>query len=194
MVESLVNSTAQLPGQPGEPDAAAAKGGHPRQFISFRICDEEYAIDIMSVREIKGWTETTSLPNQPDYIRGVLNLRGTIVPVFDLRCRFGMGLTDATPTHVVIIVNVVDRIIGLLVDAVSDILTVNSAEIRPVPEMDRAVTAEFLAGIMSINESLVVLLSLEKLFAKGARAGRDQAQPEAGRDEQAQRQRVPAAA
>ena len=135
-----------------------------QQFITFRIGEEEYAIDIMAVREIKGWTDTTALPNQPEFILGVLNLRGTIVPIFDLRCRFGMGLTNATTTHVVIIVSVLDRILGLLVDAVSDILTVNRNEIQPVPEMDRAVSVEFLSGIITVKDSMVVLLSLEKLF------------------------------
>jgi purine-binding chemotaxis protein CheW len=146
----------------------AAGSGAMQQFISFRIGDEEYAIDIMTVREIKGWTEVTVLPKQPEFILGVLNLRGTIVPIFDLRCRFGLGLTQATKTHVVIIVSVLDRILGLLVDAVSDILTINSDEIRSVPEMDRAVSTEFLSGIIAVNDTMVVLLSLESLFGRDA--------------------------
>ncbi len=152
--------------------AAAAVAGDPaagvKQFISFNIGNEEYAIDIMAVREIKGWTDTTALPNQPQYILGVMNLRGTIVPVVDLRCRFGMGLTDASRSHVVIIVAVLDRIVGLLVDAVSDILTIDRSEIRPVPDMDRGVSARFLRGIVSVNETMVVLLALEELFAQHA--------------------------
>ena len=139
--------------------------GQPRQFISFKVGSEEYAIDILSVREIKGWTQTTTLPNQPEFVLGVMNLRGAIVPVFDLRCRFGLGLTQATPTHVVIIVTALNRVIGLLVDAVSDILTVNADEIRSVPdtERDRA-ASEFLTGIIAVNDGMVVLLSLEALF------------------------------
>ena len=139
--------------------------GETCQFISFTIGREEYAVDIISVREIKGWTEVTSLPNQPEYMRGVLNLRGVIVPIFDMRCRFGMGSTDATPTHVVIIVSVGERIVGLLVDAVSDILTVGSEEIRPVPEMDRSHDDRFLSGLVSINDGMVALLDLGSLFA-----------------------------
>lgn len=148
--------------------AAAAQGeasGHLLQFISFRVDDQEFAIDIISVREIKGWTETTTLPNQQEYLLGVLNLRGTIVPIYDLRCRFGMGLTTATRSHVVIIVSVRERTIGLLVDAVSDILTVNSNDIRPVPEMDRTIRTDYLKGLISVGESMVVLLSLETLFS-----------------------------
>jgi purine-binding chemotaxis protein CheW len=193
-VDSIAQINSQLAQAVEGENGASLKGGHSKQFISFRICNEEYAIDIMAVREIKGWTETTTLPNQPEFIRGVLNLRGTIVPVFDLRCRFGMGLTEVTPSHVVIIVNVVDRIIGLLVDAVSDILTINSSDIRPVPEMDRAVSAEFLSGIMSIDDNLVVLLSLEKLFAKGMRSALREATPNEGGDsEPAARRRASAA-
>ncbi|WP_428645133.1 chemotaxis protein CheW [Roseibium sp.] len=149
----------------GEP--TSAQNGHFHQFISFKVGNEEFAIDIMAVREIKGWTETAPLPNQPDYNLGVLNLRGTIVPTFDLRCRFGMGRTQTTPYHVVIIATVQERTIGLLVDAVSDILTVNEDQIRPVPDMERMTAAEFLSGIITIEESMVVLLSLEKLFHRG---------------------------
>lgn len=146
------------------------RSGTMRQFISFRVGEEDYAIDIMTVREIKGWTDATTLPNQPEFILGVLNLRGTIVPVFDLRCRFGLGLTKATKSHVVIIVSVLDRTLGLLVDAVSDILTVNAEQIRDVPEMDRTVSADFLSGIIAVNDSMVVLLSLEALFGREALA------------------------
>ena len=148
--------------------AAPSASSSSRQFTSFRIGAEEYAIDIMAVREIKGWTETTVLPNQPKFVLGVLNLRGTIVPIFDLRCRFGLGLTTATRTHVIIIANVNDRTIGLLVDAVSDILTATPDQIRPVPEIDRGESAEFMSGIINVNESMVVILSLEKLFGRNA--------------------------
>ncbi|MBO6508961.1 MAG: chemotaxis protein CheW [Roseibium sp.] len=149
----------------GEP--SSVQNGNFHQFISFKVGNEEFAIDIMAVREIKGWTETAPLPNQPDYNLGVLNLRGTIVPTFDLGCRFGMGSTKTTPYHVVIIATVQERTIGLLVDAVSDILTVSDDQIRPVPDMERMTAAEFLSGIITVEESMVVLLSLEKLFNRG---------------------------
>lgn len=162
---SFAPQSANAAREPGEAASARMK-----QFISFRIAGEEYAIDIMAVREIKGWSETTALPNQPQHVLGVMNLRGTIVPVFDLRCRFGMGLTEASRSHVVIIVAVIDRIVGLLVDAVSDILTIDASEIRPVPEMDRSVSAEFLSGIVSVNDTMVVILALEALFSQGTAA------------------------
>lgn len=141
-----------------------AGAGGQRQFISLKVGAENYAIDILSVREIKGWTSTTVLPNQPDYVLGVLNLRGAIVPVFDLRGRFGQGLTDATRMHVVIIVKVQERTVGVLVDAVSDILTVNVVDIRPVPEMERNQSTEYFSGIITINDNTVVILNLDRLF------------------------------
>jgi len=152
--------------QPDDKPKPSAGSSTIQQFISFRVGEEDYAIDIMIVREIKGWTDATVLPNQPEFVLGVLNLRGTIVPVFDLRCRFGLGLTKATKSHVVIIVSVLDRILGLLVDAVSDILTVDRDQIRAVPEMDRSISSEFLSGIIAVNDGMVVLLSLEKLFGR----------------------------
>jgi len=157
--------TASAPSH-GQPDARPSPSAAvPRQFISFRIDAEQYAIDIMAVREIKGWTATTKLPNQPDYVLGVLNLRGAIVPIFDLRRRFGKGLTDATAMHVVMIAAVKDRTIGLLADAVCDILTVDPGEIRPVPDLDRSADGEFLSGIVAAKDGMVVLLALDALFA-----------------------------
>ena len=136
------------------------------QFISFAIGEEEYGVSIMSVVEIKGWTDVTTLPNTPPYVRGVLNLRGTIVPIFDMRCRFGQGLTEATQTHVVIILSLFGRSLGILVDAVSDILTVEKREILPVPEMERAIDEEYLSGLVTIEDRMVALVSLEKLFGR----------------------------
>src|SRR5215472_6262438 len=94
--------------QPVQPTMthAAGVGGGLSQLISFAIGDDQYGVDIMSVREIKGWSQITHLPRQPDYMRGVLNLRGLMVPIIDLRCRFGQGMTEATPLHIVIVVQI----------------------------------------------------------------------------------------
>lgn len=141
----------------------ALSAGTVSQFVSFTVADGEYAVDIMQVREIKGWTEVTPLPNQPDYMRGVLNLRGAIVPIFDLRCRFGLGMTEATPVHVVVIVALENRVVGILVDTVSDILTVNTTEIRPVPDVDGRTDQDFLLGLATVGERMVALLGIERL-------------------------------
>jgi purine-binding chemotaxis protein CheW len=135
-----------------------------QQFITFTLGAEEYGIDIMVVREIKGWSETTMIPNAPAHVRGVINLRGVIVPIFDLRARFGMGLTATTAMHVVIIVSAGTRTIGLLVDTVSDIIAVDPKSIRAVPEMGIAAEVQFLDGLVAIEDRMVTLVSLKGLF------------------------------
>ncbi|MEP5701001.1 MAG: chemotaxis protein CheW [Sneathiella sp.] len=143
-------------------DGSELKG--TQQFVTFAIGNEEYAVDIMKVREIQARTEVPVLPNQPTYMRGVLNLRGIIVPIFDLRSRFSQGETDATNIHVVVIIAVGDRIIGILVDRVSDILTVDSSEIRAVPDMDDREEGEHIIGLVTAEERMVALLDTASLF------------------------------
>jgi len=145
-------------------DDQGVEAGQTVQFVSFKVDDGEYGVDIMAVREIQGWVEVTTLPNTPDHVRGVLNLRGIIVPIFDLRCRFGNGLTEASPLHVMIIVAVGNRIMGLLVDAVSDIITTNANEIMPVPEIEARGDQRFLSGLITVQDRMVALLEIEKLF------------------------------
>ncbi|WP_419727799.1 chemotaxis protein CheW [Lichenicola sp.] len=135
------------------------------QFITCTLDAAEYAIDIMAVREIKGWSETTAIPHAPPWIRGVMNLRGVIVPILDLRARFGMALTEPTSMHVVVIIQTGARIAGLLVDAVSDIITVAANDIRPIPEVGTDVPTSLLAGIIPLERGLVVLVSLDRLMA-----------------------------
>lgn len=135
-----------------------------RQFISITIGEEEYGVDIMAIREIKGWTATTALPDTPSYMRGVINLRGAIIPIFDLRARFSGALTEATARHVIMVVAVHDRVIGLLVDAVADIITVSAGDIQPVPEIEQKVDAGFLAGLVTVEGRMVALLDLHRLF------------------------------
>ena len=169
----MTNDT-QRPSQPvtGDVPAAASDGAgvatgtslEQHQFVSFAVNGEEYAIDIMSVREIKGWTGVTALPNQPKSMRGVLNLRGAIIPIFDLRCRFAGETTLATSTHVVIIASVGDRLVGILVDAVSDILNVDSSQIRPAPSIESHEDESLLAGLVTIGERMVSLLDLGMLL------------------------------
>ncbi|MGE5517557.1 MAG: chemotaxis protein CheW [Bacteroidota bacterium] len=135
-----------------------------RQFISFKIGDEEYGVDIMDIREIKGWTATTELPDSPPHLRGVINLRGAIIPVFDLRARFSGQLTQATARHVTMVVTVGSRVMGLLVDAVADIITVANADIQPVPDMDTGDHCRFLAGLVTVEGRMVALLDLESML------------------------------
>jgi purine-binding chemotaxis protein CheW len=136
------------------------------EFISFSIGEEQYGVDIMAVREIKGWTEITHLPKQPDYVRGVLNLRGVMVPIIDLRCRFGQGKTEATPLHIVIVVQVEQRLIGLLADRVLDILAFEASQVQPVPQIARTSSVDFLSGLVTIDGTMIALVDLPNLLAE----------------------------
>lgn len=135
-----------------------------KQFITFTIGAEEYGVDIMAIREIKGWAATTELPNEPTHMRGVIDLRGTIVPILDLRARFGGERTQANPRHVIIVVAVGDRMAGILVDAVADILAVTETDIQPVPQMDNGHAGNFLKGLVTVEGRMVALLDLGTVF------------------------------
>ena len=159
--------------QPDNKSAASfgqdlAVSENAKQFITFTLGPEEYGIDIMVVREIKGWTETTMIPNAPAHVRGVINLRGIIVPIFDLRARFGVGVTVPTSMHVVIIVAAGTRTVGLLVDTVSDIISVDPKDIRDVPDMGMPMEDQFLEGLVAIENRMVTLVSLAGLFGRSA--------------------------
>lgn len=147
-----------------ENDQGQTQKGEARQFLTFTVESEEYGVDIMTVREIKGWTETTRLPNAPEFMRGVMNLRGLIIPIFDLRTRFRRGLTDATAKHVVIILAVGERNIGVLVDAVSDILDVGADQIKPAPASSTQVDEAYISGLISLEDRMVVILNVNNLF------------------------------
>lgn len=144
--------------------ASEDKSTQMQQFLTFTVGEEEYGVDIMIVREIKGWTETTRLPNSPKYMRGVMNLRGLIIPIFDLRARFQNVLTEASVKHVVIILAVKDRNIGVLVDTVSDILDTMPDQIKPAPAGDSLIDEDFIGGLISLEDRMVVLLNVEHLF------------------------------
>ena len=143
---------------------AVGQKGEAQQFLTFAVSGEEYGVDIMTVREIKGWTETTRLPNSPEFMRGVMNLRGLIIPIFDLRARFSKTLTEANAKHVIIILAVNERNIGILVDAVSDILSVNDGDIKPTPELEAQANTDFISGLISLENRMVVVLAVDKLF------------------------------
>ncbi len=142
------------------------------QFISFAIGADQYGVDIMSVREIKGWSEITHLPKQPDYVRGVLNLRGVMVPIIDLRCRFGQGMTEATPMHIVIIVQVASRLVGLLADRVLDIVSCDVTKIQPVPRIAQASRIDFLSGLVTMENAMIALIDLPHLLSNSGSEGK----------------------
>jgi purine-binding chemotaxis protein CheW len=156
--------TGRLDQREWDESAGAHNASTQTQFISFAIGDDQYGVDIMAVREIKGWTDITHLPKQPDYVRGVLNLRGAIVPIVDLRCRFGQGLTETTPLHIVIIVQIGGRQIGLIGDRVLDIVSVDAAQIQKVPRTAQGATTDFLSGLVTHDNTMIALIDLTNLL------------------------------
>jgi purine-binding chemotaxis protein CheW len=133
------------------------------QQLTFSLAGEEYGADILSVREIRGWSRVTRIPQTPSYLLGVLNLRGAIVPVMDLRLRFGLEREAYDQNTVVIIVAVVERLFGIVVDAVSDVVDIDLAAIKPVPDMGAIVDTRYLKGLATHVERMVMLLDVEKL-------------------------------
>src|SRR5690606_9561740 len=145
-------------------DRTAIAGQNTLQLIAVSIGEQTYGVEITTVREIRAWNGATPLPNTREFVRGVINLRGTIVPIFDLRARFGEGQTSPTKNHVVVVMSVGDKWVGILVDAVSDILTVNKDEIHNVPE-GNSVDTELLNGIVTHDSRMVGLIDLHAVVS-----------------------------
>ena len=173
--ESLSSAPAAGASQPSVPasgeDGVGAAG--LTQFISFAIGDDQYGVDIMAVREIKGWSDITHLPKQPDYMRGVLNLRGAMVPIIDLRCRFGQGVTEATPLHVVIVVQIAPRMVGLLADRVLDIISFEASQVQAVPRVTAASRMDFLSGLVTVDGAMIALIDISNLLSESIGEGAD---------------------
>lgn len=139
------------------------------QFLSFTLGDEEYGVDILSVQEIRSWEPVSRIPNVPTYEKGVVNLRGAIVPIIDLRERFGLGHKPYTPLTVVVVLQIEteegkNRVMGVVVDSVSDVIDVDKKTIQGAPNFGTKVSTEFINGLASVNERMVMLLDVEKLL------------------------------
>ncbi len=135
-----------------------------REIVSFRVAGQDFCIDIGSVREIRGWTATTVLPHAPDYIRGVMNLRGAVLPVVDLSARLGFGTTEPSERHVVIIVTIGSKTVGMLVDAVSDILSAPTDDFQPTPDVVSDKAKAFVEAVLSVEDRLIRLIELERIM------------------------------
>ena len=143
-----------------------------QQFLSFKLGGEEYGVDILKVQEIKGWEGATPIPNMPAYILGVINLRGTVVPIINLRAFFDMEALQFTKTTVVIVVRVIDedkgeRTMGLVVDAVSEVHNITQEEMRPAPEFGGACRADFIMALATKEENMIILLEVDRLIHEG---------------------------
>ncbi len=161
-------------------DANGQSGSDARQIVTFAVDGRVFGIDVGLIREIKGWQATTPLPNAPSYVRGVINLRGVILAVFDLRARFGAGLTQTTPKHVILVVNVGERMAGLLVDAVSDIVDVAASDIHPPPVVSTD-GLDQIEGVALLSGAVVALLNLPAVLSELAENPSSPAQAADGR-------------
>lgn len=150
-------------------DGVIADNQANKEFLTFFLAGEEYGVDILRVQEIKGWDNVTKIPNTPEYIRGVINLRGTIVPIIDMRLRFNLEKKDYDATTVVIVVKVKnkgkpDRTMGVVVDAVSDVYNVPVIDIKPSPDFGTAVDTEFVTGLATVGDVMVIVLDIDNML------------------------------
>ncbi|WP_127904424.1 chemotaxis protein CheW [Solirhodobacter olei] len=149
-------------------EANAARNGAIRELVTFKAADQDFCVDIMSIREIRGWSKTTVMPHAPDYVLGVMNLRGAVVPVIDLSRRLGLGVTEADGRHVIIIALIGDQTVGLLVESVSDILGISTESIQPTPEIASDSARSFVSGIICVEKRTLRLIDLERLLPQTA--------------------------
>jgi len=143
--------------------AAQPGGTVPQQYLTFSLGQEEYGVEILKIQEIKGFAPLTPLPNAPAHVKGVLNLRGTIVPIVDLRAKFGLPSVADTKQTVIVVVQVAGQTLGFIVDAVSDVLTVDGAQIQPTPDLHGQVDTTALTGLVQAGEKLVLLLDIAQV-------------------------------
>lgn len=134
------------------------------EYLTFTLGSEEYAIDILKVQEIRGYEVPTLIANAPPFIKGVINLRGIIVPIVDLRIKFNLGKVEYTPFTVVIILNIAGRVIGAVVDSVSDVLSLTAAQIRPAPDFSGTFDTKYILGLASVEERMLIVTDIERLM------------------------------
>ena len=149
--------------------ASSAKQGpsadtEPQEFLTFTLGKEEYGIEILKVQEIRSYEVVTTIANAPDFIKGVVNLRGTIVPIVDMRIKFNLGEVDYTQFTVVIILNVAGRVVGMVVDSVSDVLQLSGEQIREAPQFGASLDTEYITGLGTVDQRMLILVDIEKLM------------------------------
>ncbi|SCY07232.1 purine-binding chemotaxis protein CheW [Nitrosospira sp. Nl5] len=148
---------------PVNPSAAHA-GRIANEFLTFRLGKEEYGIEILKVQEIRGYDAITRIANVPEFIKGVVNLRGIIVPIIDLRIKFNLGTVEYNQFTVVIILNVSGRVMGIVVDGVSDVITLAAEQVRPAPDFAADLDTEYIIGLGTVDERMLILMDIEALM------------------------------
>ncbi len=137
----------------------------PREYLTFRLDQEEYGIDILKVQEIRGYEKPTRIANAPEFIKGVVNLRGTIVPIIDMRLKFNCAKAEYNTFTVVIILNLRNRIVGIVVDSVSDVMELAAENVKAAPDMETSVESSAVVGLGSVGDRMLILLDIEKLMS-----------------------------
>ncbi|WP_392432564.1 chemotaxis protein CheW [Yersinia sp. HM-2024] len=145
-------------------DKELANDNHGHEYLIFRLGSEEYGIEILKVQEIRGYDRVTRIANSPNFIAGVTNLRGAIVPIVDLRVKFQLNSAEINESTVVIVLNLGDRIVGIVVDGVSDVLSLDAAQIKPAPDFSVTLSTEYLLGLGALDERMLILVDIEKLL------------------------------
>lgn len=135
------------------------------EYLTFTLGNEEYGMDILKVQEIRGYDAVTHIANSPDFLKGVINLRGVIVPIVDMRLKFKLGRADYNEFTVVIIMNVVGRVVGMVVDSVSDVTTLAPEQIKPAPEFGSALDTKYITGLGTVNDQMLILVDIEQLMS-----------------------------
>lgn len=158
-------STQLAPTQGAAPVAMGlAANSALQEYLTFTLGDEEYGVDILKVQEIRGYDSVTRLPDAPAWIKGVVNLRGTIVPVVDLRIRFRLGKPTYDQFTVMIILTVANRVLGMVVDSVSDVTQLDPEQVRPAPELGSGIDSRYIAGMGTVDQRMLILLDIERLM------------------------------
>jgi purine-binding chemotaxis protein CheW len=155
----MMQSTQRAAGAPHAPGA-----GPTEEYLTFTLGGEEYGVDILKVQEIRGYEKPTAIANAPAFIKGVVNLRGTIVPIVDMRIRFNLGAAEYNQFTVVIILNVAGRVVGMVVDAVSDVIGLGAEQMRPAPDFSSAFDTQYITGLGTVEDRMLILIDIEKLM------------------------------
>jgi len=148
-----------------QPRADRAAPAMPNEFLTFTLGQEEYGVDILKVQEIRGYDTVTRIPDTPDFLKGVINLRGTIVPVVDLRIKFRLERAEYNSFTVMIILNIAHRVVGMVVDGVSDVLQLAPDQIRPPPEFGGALDTQYITGLGTLDNRMLILVDIERLMS-----------------------------
>ena len=148
----------------GKANVVTNAGVHRQEYLSFTLGEEEYGVEILKVQEIRSYEQVTKIANAPEFIKGVVNLRGIIVPIVDMRIKFNLGEVDYTEFTVVIILNVAGRVVGMVVDGVSDVVSLGPEQIRPAPDFSSSFDTEYITGLGTLDERMLILVDIEKLM------------------------------